>query len=155
MGYHFGKGDKEPCDNVLILKPVDWHPHTWLKGAGTVSEAKKEKTQAKNQKLLEIPLKQLIDEGELPLIQLKNYSQCKDAYKQLQHHEEFLKRPKLKDGDIIPATQLKNLPMEGIEFRTDQKCRHYWLWSEKPDKGKSTFLKFVCETYRAQICNSY
>jgi hypothetical protein len=40
---------------------------------------------------------------------------------------------------------------EPMPILTGEKRRHYWIWSVKPDKGKTTWLKSLEKKYKTSV----
>jgi len=88
-----------------------------------------------NRRLLEEALPDLVDEGVIPLEKYIKLKACKEAY--------FKDRAPLLPRCVgfIPNSFGKLLPIgEG-------KLRHYWIWSRKPNTGKTTFLKSLDQLF--------
>lgn len=70
-------------------------------------------------------------------------------YMEKKRNKEFLLKEPLKEGEIIDTDDLRNFDGKQIVYTINSKKRHVWIWSAEPDKGKSTFLRHLCEKYRA------
>lgn len=81
-----------------------------------------------------------------------NYDMLKD-YGQWQKNIELYKQSKEREKpdciDWLPNTWDLALPLED----TSNKRRHYWFWTNVPDKGKTTFLERMDEQYRCSCYN--
>lgn len=88
-----------------------------------------------NKRLLEEDLATLCLEGEFPLEKYLKLKTCKEAI--LKDLSPSLPRCL----GFIPNTLEKVLPIK------EGKRRHFWIWSSRPDTGKTTFLKSVASSY--------
>jgi len=96
---------------------------------------KKSCMRERNMMFLTRPLPELVQEGHLDILK---YIQAKAniaAYRQ--DSDPVLPRA----VGFIPNTWNLELPIK------DDKCRHYWFWSERPNRGKTTFLKNLDSLY--------
>lgn len=65
-------------------------------------------------------------------------------------HEAFVLADKRNRPDctgFIPNNWALALPIHA------HKKKHYWFWSSEPDKGKTTFLKSIDDSFRASWYN--
>lgn len=112
--------------------PVEWGSFTEIK-----KQRKKEKLT--NKELLEGDLQEMIDSERLSLYSLSAVLNARKAYQEIQ------KRAKPDCVGNLPSNWLGlNLPLLPIT----EKQRHYWLYSVRPNKGKSTFLQKLDSLYR-------
>lgn len=88
-----------------------------------------------NRRLLQEDLTALVHEGVIPLEKYLKLKACKDAF--FKDCSPVLPRC----SGFIPNSLGKLLPIN------EGKLRHYWLWSRKPNTGKTTFLKLVAKSY--------
>lgn len=70
---------------------------------------------------------EMAEEGEIPLKDFVKWEQGLAAYK----------RRKKEDKPDCPD-QLPNPWNLDLPLNNGRKCRHYWIWSEKPNTGKTT-----------------
>lgn len=92
---------------------------------------KKDSGRALNKRLLEEDLRDLVHEGVVQLEKYIKLKACKDAF--LKDSAPALPRC----SGFVPNSLGKLLPILA------DKQRHFWLWSARPNTGKTTFLKFV------------
>ena len=89
------------------------------------------------------PLHKIVEEEPQLLFGLTKLKADLDTYKRL----------KSNDKPDLPAT-LPNPWEQDLPVHTDRKCRHYWIWSNKPNLGKTTkFLTPLSQQYRARFLN--
>lgn len=104
---------------------------------------KQKKEKLTNQEILDCDdLTKLVDEEKLSLFALPGAIKAKQLYNMLKP----IDLPAL--PDFLPSIwDSLELPL----YPKDEKRRHYWLWSSSPNKGKTTFLKKLSNTF----CCSY
>ena len=73
----------------------------------------------------------------------------KDIEANVQAYMNAKERAKPDCIDWLPNTWDLALPLED----TNNKRRHYWFWTNVPDKGKTTFLERMEEQYRCSWYN--
>lgn len=102
----------------------------------------KKRPRLTNSELLHGDLVDMIQTDQLSLFSLAGVIKARELYSQL------LVQPKPDLGDFFPSS------WDGLElpvYPKTVKQRHYWLWSSIPNKGKSTFLKKIFDTYKASF----
>ena len=126
------KHDKEP----LELGDMDWKQE---------SEAKKDKRKILGKRLASgEPLINVLEDGNEDLIfSFRNIEANVQAYLNAKQ------RAKPDCIDWLPNTWDIALPLEEITT----KKRHYWFWTNVPDKGKTTFLEKMDEQFRCSWYN--
>jgi len=83
LGYHLGLGGKPRCPATLLefrKMPDGFQPDTWLKSHHS---KKATKTRARNQALLEVNLKEAVDQGLVSLLTLPTLAKAVEAYEEL------------------------------------------------------------------------
>lgn len=96
-----------------------------------------------NKRCAEEDLAVLCDEGLFPFYLLPKYQQAKTAY-------VAQMAPKLPRCDgWIPNTLGKLL----LVMPRTYKCRHFWIWSRRPNSGKTTFLLSVESRFPSYFYN--
>lgn len=88
-----------------------------------------------NKRLLEGDLTELVLEGEVPLEKYLRLKACKEAF--FKDRQPVLPRC----IGFIPNTLGHLFPV------LSGKQRHYWIWSSKPNTGKTSFLRSVALAY--------
>lgn len=110
--------------------------------------AKPDKT-TKNKNLLEMALKQgpqkVLEEG---LISLKEYVWFNNGL------ELYKKQAVVDEREDLP-TRLPNTWDLDLIINLDVKKCHYWIWSDQPNKGKTTFLLELQKKYRVEGWNLF
>jgi hypothetical protein len=129
---------------------------------------------ARNFLLLYSDMGRMIQNGEVPVNGLQRLlADIAAAHELIQYHEE-IELPEFiatqwgikivtRNHKPLTADQRKNIGMQSlnrpegtpendqlqVDFVTDHKQRHLWIWSPTPSKGKTTFAKFCVKTYQA------
>lgn len=125
---------KKDGDFVESGQFVDLKPHT----------RSKKKQKMTNKELLEENPLDLVDKERISLLALQGLISARELYFSLKVDASKLELP----------TELDN-PW-GISMPLDKsvKKRHYWLWSTGPNFGKTTWMKGLTKTYRAEFRGS-
>lgn len=93
-----------------------------------------------NEYLINKDLIEMIDKEEIELVQLPSVLKAKNTYL-------GLKRAKERSLKVKPT--MLETPW-GIQLVINsEKKSHYWVWSTKPNYGKTTWLQCISEKYRA------
>lgn len=102
----------------------------------------KNKIKLTNKELLTMDLKQAVDDDIIHIQSLPGILHARMMY------ESLLVPEGEPIGDQLPS------PWVGIDLPVRQiKQKHYWLWSNKPNKGKTTFLKTLRLKYKTGTYN--
>lgn len=104
-----------------------------------IESAKRKKSCGRelNKRIIEEDLIDLVDDGTINIWNLKTYHENKLLY-------QALKTPVLPRAVHNIPNKLNQLL---IVFPSKHKQRNYWIWSARPNTGKTTFLRFVSESY--------
>jgi len=129
------KEDKEPLSNF------DWK--------STLMQMKNHKRRSHNLEQYE----ELMREGPLKMVKTgsinyMNYMKAKATYQEIKEDERLENDPRI-DLD----SRLENSWGLKLFVDLDKKCCHFWIWSEQPNKGKTTFLISLMEKYKAVLFN--
>ena len=71
-------------------------------------------------------------------------------YLKLEQNLAAYKRQKAEDKPDLPE-MIPNTFDLALPFMPEEKRRHYWFWSQSPDRGKTTFLESLEQSYRAHF----
>lgn len=105
-----------------------------------ISKKKAKRERATNEELLTGDLIEMIKTDTISVLSLPSILNARKLYQEISASTNPLL------PDILPANWKElSLPVYPITH----KQRHYWLYSDKPNKGKSTFLKKLFTSYRA------
>lgn len=140
MGYH--------PSIEKIRNSEDWNKY--VKKEGNVTEwgtfkcllKKKEKKKIDNMKILTGDLISMINNNEINVLSLPSILNARKLYQEISASTN----PIILPGVNLPDNwKTVTLPV----YPTTHKQRHYWLYSDMPNMGKSTYLKKLFDMYRA------
>ncbi|AUM61775.1 Rep [uncultured virus] len=121
----------------------------------SVGMKKIKKTREKNALYLKTSVRELVDSGEIPLIQLPLLKKAIDFYhkeSQIFNKQKKLPLPEELEFCFEPAD---SGAME-MKYKVDlaKKRCHLWVTSP-PDYGKTTWARFLLKTFRAEVFNPF
>lgn len=103
-----------------------------------------------NKELLEGDLESMIQTDRISLLSLPSILAARKAYETIKVSTKL--RPK---GYFPPTWQEKDVMSIMMRvFNKNHKKKHYWLYSDMPNKGKTTFLLRVSEIYECAWYNT-
>lgn len=141
VGYHCGLGDKPRCgDTLVMLQPDGFDPDDWIRRRIMHAPRNINGHKMRNKFLLETENRTLVDEGFIRLENLSNVIKNKEAYSNEQED----------DREELPIV-LRNPWGPDWPIDTDNKKCHYWVWSSRPNRGKTTFGQELVHSYRGVL----
>lgn len=140
--------------NVQKVKDSeDWRAYIAKEGipeiSGIFRHLKKKKGAQKkprltNKELLEADLVKLVDEDKISLFSLQGILNGRKLYEEMQ-------KPKKKQlPEFLPVNWLESSTgIAAMMYLKDkkEKQRHYWIYSDRPNKGKTTYLQLLREEF--------
>lgn len=139
FGYHIGLGDKPRCKDLCMIKP-SYDIDEYIKNKIMHKPRSNIQHAERNKILLGENPKDLVDNGLIPLEKLQLILKNREEYGRLTEDS----REELPDPIPNPwGLYLSN-------DRDNKKC-HYWIWSQSPNRGKSTLGLELVSKYRGII----
>lgn len=139
-----------------IIKTIDssqWN--TYIKKDGNFSERgtfeqlrhrSKKRQKIDNKRLLEGNIQEMIENNEISLYSLPGLLNARLKY------QEITKSTLPDLPSELPLNwECNGFPLNLKVFPLSEKKRHYWLWSDEPNLGKSTYLQKLSSMYRASF----
>lgn len=136
IGYHIGLGDKEACQNLVVLYPYDFNVGEYLKKK-VAHKARGIKEQAAQNKLvMGMSTKDAAIQGIIGWKDFAKHARAKEMWESWQEEER----------EDIPE-DLPEYDGQVFKWDADVKQTHLWLWSMQSDKGKTTWARSLAEKY--------
>lgn len=137
--YHPNIQRTEDSENVRAY--VSKHdPDPLVYGVFTVYYKLKGKPKLTNEELLTIPLKTLVDTNRISVYNLPGLSNARRIYQNLCTSSN----PDVPDTEFPSLWKDVTIPV----IAKTVKKRHYWIYSSMPDKGKTTYLNKLKNSFR-------